>query len=252
MEGDKKKGPVINAIIVEDDAFNCNLLWDLLIDNFTNIHILGTAPSLQKARILLAHNRIDLLFLDIELPDGKGFDLLTSDPEVNFEVIFTTSFSQYALDAIRHSALDYLIKPVKLPDLDAAICRFMKKFSGADPLKSYEISSKPTTCRIPVPTADGYVFLAVEDIVHLEANRAYSVFHLKNGKKILVSKPMSDFEERLVSRNFLRVHNSHIINLRLVIRYIRGIGGQVIMCNDAVVPVSRNHKEEFLEAIGDL
>jgi two-component system, LytTR family, response regulator len=240
------------ALIIEDDPLNSSMLQDTLSDHFPNIRVAGNATSLNEARTLLKCLNIDLLFLDIELPDGKGFDLLSEMPEVHFEVIVTTSHSNYALEAIRHSALDFLIKPVTLADLSNALSRFIKKVESLRPLKQEETHLNPQCRKLPLPTLEGFVFVNFADIVHAEADRSYSVFSLINNGKIMVSKPLGDFEERLLNHNFIRVHNSHIINLGQVSQYVRGEGGHVIMTNGLTVPVSRSRKDDFLKAIGSV
>jgi two-component system LytT family response regulator len=240
------------ALIIEDDPLNSSMLQDLLTDHFPNIRVAGIATSLQEARTLIKCLTIDLLFLDIELPDGKGFDLLSDMPEVHFDVIVTTSHSNYALEAIRHSALDFLIKPVTLSDLGNSLARFLKKAESWKPSKREEAHLNSQCRKLPLPTLEGFVFVDFEDIIHAEADRSYSVFSLINRSKIMVSKPLGDFEERLLNRNFIRVHNSHIINLGQVSQYVRGEGGHVIMADGLTVPVSRSRKDEFLKAIGSI
>ncbi len=173
-------------------------------------------------------------------------------PEVRFDVIVTTSHSNYALEAIRHSALDFLIKPVTLSDLGNSLARFLKKAESWKPSKREEAHLNSQCRKLPLPTLEGFVFVDFEDIIHAEADRSYSVFSLINRSKIMVSKPLGDFEERLLNRNFIRVHNSHIINLGQVSQYVRGEGGHVIMTDGMTVPVSRSRKDEFLKAIGSV
>ena len=240
------------ALIVEDDNLSSMKLEYLLTNHFPDIRVAGIAPSLQEARTLLKCITIDLLFLDIELPDGNGFDLLSVMPEVHFEVIVTTAFSKYAVDAIRHSALDFLIKPVTRDDLEHALSRFMNKFESTKPSIQYEAHPYPWCRKLPLPTMEGFVFVNFEDIVHAEADRSYSVFSVINRARVMVSKPLGDFEERLINRNFIRVHKSHIINLDHVSAYVRGDGGYVVMTDQVTVPVSRQRKDEFLKAIGSL
>jgi len=240
------------ALIIEDDPLNSSMLQDLLTDHFPNIRVAGIATSLQEASPLLKCLNIDLLFLDIELPDGKGFDLLSAMPEVHFEVIVTTSHSNYALDAIRHSALDFLIKPLSLADLGNAVARFVKKAGSLKPSQQEDAHLNSQCRKLPLPTLEGFVFVDFENIVHAEADRSYSVFSLINHSKIMVSKPLGDFEERLLNHNFIRIHNSHIINLGQVSQYVRGEGGHVIMANSETVPVSRSRKDDFLKAIGSI
>ena len=170
--------------------------------------------------------------------------------EVDFEVIVTTSHSSYAIDAVRHSALDYLLKPISKANLETALTRFAKKFNPVKPETKEPVPAQPAFRKLPLPTSEGFVFVNIDDILHAEADRAYAVFSLKNGSKILVSKPLGDFEERLLKHAFFRVHKSHIINLQEVVKYFRGEGGYVVMSNGATIPVSRTRKEEFLNRIG--
>jgi two-component system LytT family response regulator len=238
-----------SALIVEDDKVSSSLLNYLLADHFPQIRVTGVARSLQEARALIQSPAIDLLFLDIELPDGNGFDLLSKMPELQFEVIVTTSYRKYMLDAIRHSALDFIIKPVTLAELGNALARFMKKCEPFKPRINLEPSHSSRCRKLPLPTQEGYVFINFGDIVHAEASGAYSVFHIIERNEILVSKPLGNFEERLLNHDFMRVHKSHIINLGQIVKYVRGEGGYVVMTNEKTIPVSRQKKDEFLNAI---
>jgi two-component system, LytTR family, response regulator len=240
----------ILTLIIEDDPLNSTMLRDLLRDHFPNIRVAGIAASIAEAKPLLKCLDIDLLFLDIELPDGKGFDLLSTLPEVNFEVIVTTSYSSYALDAIQYSALDYIMKPVSTADLSKAIERYTWKLMHHQTGNSRISNPWSLFHRLPLPTSEGIVFVNTDEIVHAEADGVYTVFKLKQGKNIMVSRPLCDFEERLISRNFFRIHNSHIINLAEVAKFVRGEGSHVVMTNNSSVPVSRSRKEEFLNLIG--
>ena len=225
---------------------------DLLADHFPGILVAGIAPSLHEARTMLKNFTIDLLFLDIELPDGNGFDLLTVMPEVHFEVIVTTAYSNYALDAIRHSTLDFLVKPITREKLDHALARFMRKFESWKPSMQDGVHPNPSWHKLPLPTQEGFVFVNFEDIVRAEADRSYCIFSVINHPKIMVSKPLGYFEDRLVNRNFIRVHSSHIINLEQVSEYVRGEGGHVVMTDQEIVPISRQRKDDFLKAIGSV
>jgi two-component system LytT family response regulator len=240
------------ALIVEGDSLSGLKLKELLADHFPDIRVAGIATSLEEARTLLKCLTIDLLFLDVELPDGNSFDLITVIPEVHFEVIVTTAFSKYALDAIRHSALDFLIKPVTREKLDHALARFMKKFESYTPTTLDGVHPNPKWHKLPLPTQEGFVFVNFEDIVHAEADRSYCIFSVINHPKIIVSKPLGYFEDRLVNRNFIRVHSSHIINLEQVSEYVRGEGGHVVMTDQEIVPISRQRKDDFLKAIGSV
>ncbi|MCX6269170.1 MAG: LytTR family DNA-binding domain-containing protein [Bacteroidetes bacterium] len=239
----------VKVLIVEDDPFFCTVLKDLFTLHFPYIHVCSVAESIVQARLFLQENEVDLVFLDIELPDGKGFDLLASMEEMHFEVIITTSHSNYAIDAIRHSALDYLLKPVAYPEMEAAMVKFIKKFQAGSPDLRKMQEEVPVFKKLPLSTSDGFVFVNIDEIIHAEADRAYAVFSMKDGNKIMVSKPLGEFEIRLLKHNFFRIHKSHLINLHEVTRYVRGEGGYVVMSNDEIVPVSRIRKDEFLKII---
>jgi two-component system LytT family response regulator len=241
--------PDVKVLIVEDDPFFCTALKDLFTLHFPYIHVCHIAESIRQARRFLRENEVDLVFLDIELPDGKGFDLLASMEEMHFEAIITTSHSIYAIDAIRHSALDYLLKPVAYPEMEAALAKFMKRFQAGRTDERKMPEEKPVFKKLPLPTSDGFVFVNIDEIIHAEADRAYAVFSMKGGNKIMVSKPLGEFEARLIKHNFFRVHKSHIINLHEVTKYVRGEGGYVVMSNDGIVPVSRLRKDDFLKII---
>jgi two-component system, LytTR family, response regulator len=238
----------VNVLIVEDDPFFSAILKDTLALHFPYIRVNFIAGSIQEARQFLLKNRIDLLFLDIELPDGKGFDLISNMEVVDFAVIITTSHSSYAIEAVRHSALDYLLKPVALPEMEVAMAKFMKKFQ---PVNQDLPVLKPVFKKLPLPTSEGFVFVNIDEIILAEADRSYAVFAMKDGTRIMVSKPLGDFEERLLKNTFFRIHKSHIINLHEVKKYVRGEGGHVVMTNNAVVPVSRTRKDGFLKMIGN-
>ncbi len=240
----------VNVMIVEDDPFFSTMLTDTISLHFPYIHVLFIADSIAQTRHFLSKNRIDLLFLDIELPDGKGFELLSSMEEVNFEVIVTTSHGSYAIDAVRHSALDYLMKPLALAEMEAAMAKFMKKFLTAKQNKQDQPARLPLFKKIPLPTLDGFVFVNIDEIIAAEADRAYAVFAMNDGTRIMVSKPLGEFEARLLKHTFFRIHKSHIINLHEVLRYVRGEGGHVVMSNNSVIPVSRTRKDDFLKIIG--
>ncbi len=239
----------VKVLIVEDDPFFCTVLKDLFNIHFPYIRVCYVAESIQQARLFLRENDVDLVFLDIELPDGKGFDLLASMEEMHFEVIITTSHSNYAIDAIRHSALDYLLKPVAYPEMEGAMAKFMKKFQAVSRDLQKLPEEMPVFKKLPLPTSDGFVFVNIDEIIHAESDRAYSVFTMKGGSKIMVSKPLGAFETRLLKHNFFRVHKSHLINLHEVTRYVRGEGGYVVLSNDETVPVSRIRKDDFLKII---
>jgi two-component system LytT family response regulator len=196
-----------------------------------------------------------LVFLDIEMPDKTGFELLNSLPEINFDIIFTTAYNQYAIKAIRFSALDYLLKPVDLDELKGALARVYRKHlkkeqrENIDMLMNNIRSSQPNFSRITLSTQDGLVILHIDEIIYCEASGTYTFFYLKNKEKIVVSKTLKEYEDLLKDHHFFRAHNSFLINLNEVKKYIKGDGGSVIMSNGDEVFVSKRRKEEFLASL---
>jgi len=177
---------------------------------------------------------------------------------INFEIIFTTAYEKYAIQAIKFSALDYLLKPIGKEDLADAILRMKEKRSIEKSAKKIEAlfenikSQESHSKKIVLPTSNGMELIYLQDIIRLDSNSNYTTFHLKNKQKMMVSKTIKEFEEMLEEVQFFRVHNSHIINLRYVKNYIKGEGGIVRMEDGSEIDVSRRRKEEFLKALHEL
>jgi two-component system, LytTR family, response regulator len=186
------------------------------------------------------------------MPNGTGFDLLAQFPEKNFDVIFITAFNHYAIKAIKFSAVDYILKPININEFIEAVDRVIKKRSERSTPGNENLrilmenlrSSFPS--RLAIPTSDGMEYLNPKDIIRIEADRSYSWFFLNSNRKILVSKHLKEFQELLNDRYFFRPHNSHLINLKFVKKYIRKEGGYIEMTDSSLIPVSRNRKDIFL------
>ena len=245
---------MINAIIIDDEK-KCNSLLQKTIEKqLIDIKIVATAANVDDGIRLIHHHEPDLIFLDIEMPNKNGFDLLSAFDEINFDVIFTTAYNQYAIKAIKYSALDYLLKPVDADDLKIAITRFKQKQKSSqksqinllfDNLKNLNHAYN----KISVSTNEGVIFLTIADIIYCEATGSYTQFYLRNNEKLLSSRTLKDFEELLTNHNFFRIHNSFLININEIKRYIKGDGGSVIMSNTNEVLVSRRKKEEFMKKL---
>ena len=245
---------MINTIIIDDEKKCVSLLSKTLEKNFPEVNIIATANNADDGTRLIRLHEPDLIFLDIEMPNKTGFDLLTTLDEINFDIIFTTAYHQYAIKAIRFSALDYLLKPVDEEDLNAAITRYKQKQKSnkneqinmlVDNLKNLSNAYS----KISVSTAEGVIFLNVADIIYCEATGSYTQFFLRNNEKLLSSRTLKDFEDILTEHNFFRIHNSFLINNNEIKRYIKGEGGSVIMSNGNEVLVSRRKKEEFMRKL---
>ncbi|HYV93791.1 MAG TPA: LytTR family DNA-binding domain-containing protein [Chitinophagales bacterium] len=240
---------MFNTIIIEDDPLALQLLKDHLHDHFSDYKVIAEFNLVKEAIRSIGSLSIDLLFLDMELPDGKGFDLLEKFPVIGFEVIITSGYESYMLQAIRHSALDYLIKPVRENELRNALTKFEQKISSLKKSRT-KPSPLPLISKLPLPTSEGLVFVNVSDIIRLESGGPYTTFMMKGGTKYMTSKTLGVYEEQLAGHSFFRVHHSHLINLDHISRYVKGEGGYVIMSDNSSVDVSRRKKEEFMNAIG--
>ena len=248
----------IPALIVDDEKRHHETLIKMLSNFCPEIEVIGNAFNVQEAVDLIEKKQPDLLFLDIEMPGGNGFTLFDKFEEPPFEVIFTTAHDLYAINAIKYAALDYLMKPVNIKELQEAVARAAKVLSKKDNsvgrekinvLKSNLRLEDKRFTKIALPSSDGIDFIEAESIIRAEAERSYSNFYLENGKKILVSKPLKEYEALLEQCDFFRVHKSHMINLAHLEKYVKGKGGYVIMKDGSHVDVSVRKKDDLLSRL---
>jgi len=244
----------MRVVIVEDEMHSRETLKNLLREFCPGVELLGAAASIDEAVPLLLDTAPDLVFLDIELQTATGFDLLRRLPDANFEVVFTTAFEQYAIQAIKYSSLDYLLKPIDIDELQAAVAKARERKNEQQKHAQMEVllanleNQKPGAGRrICLATADGLEFLNVDEIVYCEAAGSYTQFQLRDGRKVLVSKNLREYELMLDNESFMRVHNSYLVNLREVQRYVKTEGGYLLMKNGAQIGISPKKREEFLE-----
>ncbi len=244
----------LKAILVDDERSSLQNLQQKLTEFCPDIFITASAEKPEEAIILIRQHRPDVIFLDIEMPRMSGLRMLDELTDYSGEIIFTTAYNHYAVDAIRMSAFDYLVKPVSITDLQNAVARLVKyKRSETGErlniLKRSLSDNKSQDDKIAVPTSEGLEFIQIKNIVHIESSSNYSKIFMVGGKQMLVTKLLKDFEDMLLPYRFYRVHNSHLINMNYIQKYIRGEGGQVVLQNGDVVDVSRRKKEEFLKLI---
>lgn len=245
----------LNTIIVDDEEFARSSLYFLLQENCPNINICGIAKSVNEARVLLQHNDINLIFLDIAMPGENGFSLIPNAQEANATVVFTTAYDQYALKAIKANALDYLLKPIDIDELVAAVEKAAKhqllnnalnRNSSLQNLEA-DLKEQKGVSRLTLPSGQGYRLVDVDDIIHIEADSNYSIFHLKNTEKITVSKVLKDYEEILPEERFMRIHKSSIVNLKYVKEYNNKNGLVLSLLNGENIVVSRRRASDFFE-----
>ena len=201
---------------------------------------------------LIEKEQPNLVFLDVEMDDMTGFEMLERLDSIDFKVIFTTSFDKYAIKAIRFSALDYLLKPVGKEDLIAAIERAHlepQKLQNEQVKELAEIGKSKSAKieRIALTTADGLIFKNISDIIRCESDRNYTTVHLVSKEKLIVSKTLKEIDDTLDGSGFFRAHHSHLINLNHISRFVRSDGGYVVMQNNDNISIARNRKEEFFE-----
>ena len=245
---------MITAIIVDDEPYSCESLATLIERYCPDVKLLDICYSGADALKAIKEQAPTLLFLDIEMPGMNGFEMLQQLPAVNFSVIFTTSYDQYAIKAIKFSALDYLLKPVDREDLQTAVQKAIQGSQQSLPQQIEILFQKLNHPSIPVnkiaiPTMEGLQMLFVENIIRGASDSNYTTLHLKNKQTITVTRTLKEIEEMLEDYSFLRVHHSHLINLNEIEKYIKGDGGYLIMSDGSNIDVSRSRKEMLLKKL---
>lgn len=249
---------MIKAIIIEDEKMSRETLRRMLEKYCPVVEVIGEADGYRKGMEEIRKHPPDVIFLDIQMPDGSGFRLLEEIGEINFEVIFTTAFDQFAIKAIKYSALDYLLKPIIPQELVDAIDRVEKKKMESRRLKS--LGEADGTARtesdqrqkIILSTAEMVHVIHVDDIIRCESDNYYTNFYFTDGRKLLVSKTLKENEELLSHHNFIRPHKSHLVNVKYIKSYLRHEGGIILMTDGTRIPVSRRKKDKIMEIIFNL
>ena len=249
---------MLRAIIVEDEKHNRETLKNLLAEFCPEVQIKGMAANVEEGLQMIRAAQPDLLFLDIELQTGTGFDLLQQVDNPAFDVIFTTAFDQYAIQAIKFSSLDYLLKPIDIDELQQAVSKAIEKQKADQGKAQLEVllsnlnRQSSSQKRICLSTAEGLEFLMVQDIMYCEASGSYTNFVLKEGRKLVVSKHLKGYETLLDGGPFMRVHNKYLINLEEVKRFVKSEGGYILMNNGDQVSISPKKREAFMQRMEQL
>lgn len=241
---------MITCVIVDDESGNIEVLDNMLNTFCTDITIVGTASNAEEAYRVITEKKPDLVFLDIEMPGKNAFDLIDRFPQINFEIVFVTAFEQYATKAFRYSALDYLLKPVGISELNEAVERARKligKKNIQERLANYFDITQRKQTKIAIPVAEGYSFHNYADIVYCEAVNSYSEIHFADGSKIISSSNLKHFTDLLPADNFCRIHRSYLVNLDHAVKYFTGRTGNVQMSNGQVLEVSQRKRDELLK-----
>ncbi|HRG37557.1 MAG TPA: LytTR family DNA-binding domain-containing protein [Bacteroidia bacterium] len=247
---------MIKAIIVDDELGARESLSKMIEKNCKQLEVIAKADSMLAAFEAITNKQPDLVFLDIEMPNGNAFDLLEKFKEINFNIIFTTAYDHYAIKAIKFSAIDYILKPIDPEELVEAVKRVEKKQTNQPNVLDKQFKTLLSNVRpenklkkVGIPDGDGLIFINLADIIRCESDGNYTFFILTNGKKIIASRTLGEYEQMFTEDNFFRIHRSHLVNLQHVKKYIKGEGGYVIMADDSQVEVSRRNKNEFLEKL---
>jgi two-component system, LytTR family, response regulator len=234
----------IKAIIVEDEPKSAKTLHNLLQDYVEDVAVIATAGTVSSAVEAIREYAPGLVFLDVEMPDGSGFEVLEQTGGYCYHAIITTAFDHYAIPAIRHSALDYLLKPIDVDELKNATERVRNKTVAKG---GGAATSSTALNRLVLPTFDGLLFVDIAQVVRCKSEGSYTRFYLNDRSEILVSRNIKAYEESLPADLFCRVHNMHIVNLTYIKKYVRGRGGYLLLKDDSAIEVSIRKKEEFLQ-----
>jgi two-component system LytT family response regulator len=245
---------MVKAVIVDDEVSNIGNLAILLNKYCPEIAVAGTATNVDQGLLVIRETNPSILFLDIQMPGKSGFDLLQSITNHNFEVIFVTAYDQYAIQAIRFSAIDYLLKPVNINELvnavDRAIINVEKKIKNERLENLIHSISNKNQLRIAIPGNKQTLFISPESILFCKSDNNYTVFYLKNNVKHTSSKPIFEYEELLSAHGFIRCHQSWLVNRIFIKSWLKIDGDRLLMEEGHEIPVSRNNKEKVRQAIG--
>lgn len=245
---------MIRAIIVDDEPYCCETLVTLLEEYCPQVEVIGVFHNGSDALAPIRQKSPDLVFLDVEMPKMNGFEMLEQLSPVNFEIIFTTSYDQYALKAIRFSAIDYLLKPVDQEELVKAVQKVIQRTQKTITQQLEILMQKihhPSTpiSKIAMPTMEGLQMIQVELIISCKSDSNYTILHLKDKKKKVVSSTLKEIEELLEDHSFTRVHRCYLVNLNEVEKYVKGEGGYLVMSDGSTVDVSRSKKELLMKKL---
>jgi two-component system, LytTR family, response regulator len=244
----------ISAFIVDDEFQSRKVISLMLSGMFPEIEIVGETGTVRESIAGIEEKRPQLVFLDVQMQNETGFDLLDKLDKINFEVIFTTAHIEFAVKAFRYSALDYLIKPIDANELESAVQKAKKRIQTPSYSRIEQIQllnqhlndAGKIPDKIAIPTPEGLVFIPVKDIIYCHALGNYTEFYMVNEKKITSSHTLRQYDEILSDNQFFRAHKSSLINLAHIKKYLRGEGGTVVMSNDHEIEIARRNKTIFL------
>ena len=227
-------------IIHIDDEKLARDSFRIIAESSEGIELIGQGASALEGIKLINNLKPDVVFIDINMPGGSGFEMIEAIDEIDFEIVFLTAYDKYAIKAIEKNAIAYLLKPIDIDELDKVIDKLQIKLS------SVESKANPFTKKLFLSLTDGIEILDFDNIISIEASSNYSLFNLEKGKTILASKTLKEFEMKLPSNQFLRCHRSYIVNYKHITKYINKNGGYLELSNNTQIPLSDNKKDDFL------
>lgn len=248
---------MINAVIIDDEKNALEVLELQLAQYCRDVQVLATANGGPQGIEAIRKHQPDLVFLDIEMPHKNGFDVLSETKDCKYKVIFTTAYDQFAIRAFKFSAVDYLLKPIDIRELQLAVEKVTSSGNSASLEEKVQVllsqlGSAPKKERIALPVGDAMQFFQADDIIRCESESNYTHIFLKSGKKITVARTLKEVEENLRGMDFYRIHQSHLVNMNHISKVVKGEGGYVVTNDGATLAISRNKKEAFLESFRKL
>ncbi|MCH2044304.1 MAG: LytTR family DNA-binding domain-containing protein [Saprospiraceae bacterium] len=245
----------MDVIIVEDEDLSREALRQMLLLLDPSLNIVGEAGTVEEGTQLLKNTQVDLVFLDINLPDGNGFNILQNLESIDFQLVFVTAYDEYALKAFQFAALHYILKPISPENIQEIIDRAksnQKKSTSLESLEILESSLSENNQRLALTLKEDTICVAISDLIRLEADSNYTFAYIKGANKTLVSKTLSFYEQLLAEHNFVRIHNKHLVNLNYFKRYVRGRGGVLELGDGTKLAVSTRRKKDLLKSLKEL
>ncbi|HAP65063.1 MAG TPA: DNA-binding response regulator [Cytophagales bacterium] len=247
---------MLRSIIVEDEVASQEALVNYLADYCPQVQLVALASNIAEGKAAIEQHQPDLVFLDVEMPFGNGFDLLASLDDIRFQTIFVTAFSHYAIRAIQYSAANYILKPIAIEELVAAVEKAELAATAKEQisptrvlLENIHITQKQRT-KIVLPVLEGLEIIRAEAIIHCEAQDNFTLFTLTDGETRLICRTLKHYQSILEPLGFVRIHKSHLVNLEHITKYTKGKGGYVTLSNQRELPVAASRKSELLAQLG--
>ena len=249
---------MIKALIVEDENKSRELLQALVNKHCTGVEVVATASNVKEGVEAVNKHNPDLIFLDISMPDGTGFDLLEKISPIKADIIFTTATDKYAIKAIKYSALDYLLKPIDAEELKNAVDKLVEKKAKVNTVENLAHllqnlkQGNDSYQKITLPTSTSYEIVFIKDIIRCEADGSYTTFHLTGKRKLMASASLKHYEDLLPTNEFMRIHHHHLISINHVVRYLKVDGGYAVMSDGSQIEISRRKKDDFLAMLNKM